>query len=233
MKIAVLERPARFGEPALALAELDALLEAGPHADLVLLPELTLTGYVSPDRDFDLTRFAEPLDGPTAGALRALAVKHRLHLIGPLVEADGGRLYNSMVGFAPDGERRLHYRKRHPWFPEEWATCGNLPHPLVEIGGLQVTLAICYDVHFLADEAAPELEAADLLLFPSAWVERGADSRPELFAELRRRFGVAIANANWGPGRPRISGQGGSVILSEGASHAAGGRIDAEIAPKR
>jgi predicted amidohydrolase len=228
--VAVLELPARWGDPTQALADVDVRLAAGPPADLVLLPELALTGYVSPSGDFDVSPFAEALEGPTAAGLRSLALRYRVHLVGPLVERDGPRRYNAMIGFAPDGRRFLHYRKRHPWLPERWAVPGDLAYPLVEVGGLRVTIAICYDVHFLDGEAARELAAADLLLFPSAWVEVDDDSRPDVFAALRGRFGVTIANANWGPGDPRVPGQGGSTI---GASVAVAGRVDAVVAPKR
>jgi predicted amidohydrolase len=230
VRVAVLELPARWGDAARSFDDVEARLARGPEADLVLLPELALTGYVSPAGDFDVTPFAEPLDGATAERLRALAQQHRLHLVGPLVELDGPRRYNAVVGFAPDGSRFLHYRKRHPWLPERWAAPGRLAHPLVEIGGLRVTIAICYDIHFLAAEAQRQLEAADLLLFPSAWVEVDDDSRPALFAGLRRRFGVAIANANWGPGEPRVPGQGSSTLAGVAAL---AGRADAVISPKK
>jgi predicted amidohydrolase len=75
-----------------------------------------------------------------------------------------------------------------------------------------VTIAVCFDVHFLADDAAHALDAADLLLFPSAWVEE-EDSRPSMLPALARRHRIAVANANWGPGLVRIAGQGGSSIL--------------------
>ena len=233
MRVTVLELPARWAAPAVVLAEVDERLARGPASDLVLLPEASLTGYVSPRGDFDLTAAAEPLDGATAGGLAGLAVRHRVHLVGPLIEAEGGRCFNAMLGFAPDGSRVLHYRKRHPWVPETWATPGEEPYPLVQIGELGVTIATCYDLHFLPDEAADVLRAADLLLFPSAWVER-VDSRAELLGELATGFGVAIANANWGPGDVRIPGQGRSSILTADGRSAAfvapgAGRADATI----
>lgn len=236
LRVSVLELPAHWGPPAAVLADVDRRLARGPAADLVLLPEAALTGYVSPAGDFDLAGAAEPLDGPTAAALAALAIRHRTHLVGPLIEADGARRYNATIGFAPDGARVLHYRKRHPWTPERWATAGDLPHPLVRIGELTVTVATCYDLHFLADEAAATLAAADLLLFPSAWVE-AADSRPFLLRRLARRFGLAIANANWASGRVRVAGQGGSRILGrDGRALAVAGagadRAAADIAPR-
>lgn len=229
----VVELPARWGDPAAALAEVDAILARGPATDLVLLPEAALTGYVSPAGDYDLTAAAEPLDGPTARGLAALAARHQVHLVGPLIEADGDVRHNAAVGFGPDGARVLHYRKRHPWFPERWATPGDRPHPRVRLGDLEVTIAICFDLHRLAVEADATLAEVDLLLFPTAWVDR-LDTRPTRLSFLARHYGVAVANANWGPGVVEIPGQGGSMIVAaDGALLAVAapgaGRADAVI----
>jgi 5-aminopentanamidase len=226
MRITVLELPAAFDAAPAQLAKADALLSAGPRSDIVLLPECSLTGYVSPSGDYDLTRFAEPLDGPTSRALADLAIKHSTHLVGPLVESGA---YNSMVGFTPTGERFLHYRKRHPWFPEKWAKAGAEPPPLVRIRDRPLTIVTCFDIHFLDDEDV--LDEAEVLLFPSAWVEE-EDSRPEMIHGIARRHAVVVANANWGVGKPPVKGQGGSMIVdAEGRTltRATDGRADATI----
>jgi predicted amidohydrolase len=199
----------------------------------VLLPEASLTGYVSPRGEFDLARYAEPVDGASAQGLRALAVRHGAVVVGPLIEAGAdGRVYNATVGFAPDGARVIHYRKRHPWVPERWATRGELPYPLVSIGGRKLTLAVCYDGHFVADEAGDVLREADVLLFPSAWVD-DEDTRTPLLQEIAAAFDVAVVNANWGPGVVKLPGQGGSMILARGGGSllavARDGRADAEV----
>jgi len=214
LRVSVIELPAAWGEAAPALALVDRILAEGTPADLVLLPEMALRGYVSPQIEFDLTHFAEPIDGPTALALAALAKKHRTHLVGPLVLAENGALFNATLGFAPGGSRFLLYKKRHPWIPEEWATPGPDPHPLFTVGGLRVTVACCYDVHFLAREAdaLATLDAADLLLFPSAWVEE-RDSRLRRLTAIARTHRIAVAAANWGPGVLHVKGQGNSAIL--------------------
>jgi 5-aminopentanamidase len=212
LRVAAFELPARWAAQARALADVDALLARGPETDLVLLPEACLTGYVSPEMDADLRPFAEPLDGPTATALSALAKAHRTHLVGPLVLREGKRLYNAMLAVAPDGARVAVYRKRHPWYVETWATPGDLPLATFDVEGATLAMAICFDVHFLEEESARELGAADVLLFASAWVER-EDSRPALLAGLARRFDLAVVNANWGHGEPRMWGQGGSRIV--------------------
>ncbi|MDB5213662.1 MAG: 5-aminopentanamidase [Myxococcaceae bacterium] len=225
MRVTVLELPATWGDPQAALAAVASELERGPATDLVLLPEASLSGYVSATGDFDLAAFAEPIDGPTARAVAALARRHRVHLVAPLVLAEEGRHYNAMVAFDRDGEPVFTYRKRHPWFPETWASAGPLPAPTVAIEGVRVTIAVCFDVHFLREDAADALDAADLLLFPSAWVEE-EDSRASMLAALARRHRIAVANANWGPGVVRIAGQGGSSVLD------AGGSVLARVTPR-
>jgi 5-aminopentanamidase len=212
LRVTVLELPATWGTPLAALRGVDAELGRGPPTDLVLLPEASLAGYVSADGDCDPTPYAEPLDGPTARAVAGLARRHGTALIAPLVLEEGGAFFNAMIGFGRGGERLFTYRKRHPWFPETWATAGAEPAPTIALEGHRITLAVCFDVHFLEDDAAPALEAADLLLFPSAWVEE-YDTRAAMLAELARRHRVAVANANWGAGVVRVPGQGGSAIF--------------------
>jgi 5-aminopentanamidase len=190
------------------------------HSDLTLLPEASLTGYVSPKRDFDLTRFAEPLDGPTAQACADLAKRNNTHLVAPLILKESAGTFNAMVCYGPDGKNRFVYRKRHPWFPEQWATPGPQPLPLLRIKDLTITAAICFDVHFLEEDSAEQLDLADVLLYPSAWVddEPDAPARLLLMQRLAVHFGVYVVNANWGPGNPRIAGQGGSCILGPGGA---------------
>lgn len=235
MLVTVLELPATWGEPARVLDDIDARLAAGPATDLVVLPEASIHGYVSPERDFDLARFAEPIDGATAGRCAAIAATRGVHLVAPLVLRDGDAIYNAMACFDPRGDLAFVYRKRHPWIPETWATPGPSLPPLFELAGRTLTIAVCYDLHFLADDAAHELEAAELLVFPSAWVER-PDSRPARLAALAQRFGLYVVNANWAAGVVRVPGQGGSCIIGPDgrllARAASAGRIDFEV-PRR
>ncbi len=206
LSVAAIEIPARFDRVAENLALVDSLLaRIAPRVDLVLLPEASLTGYVSPRGDFDLARFAEPRDGSTSRALAALAKKFDTHLVGPLIERDGDRAYNAMVGFDPRGAELVHYRKRHPWYPETWATPGDAPHPVVEIAGMRVTVAVCFDIHF------GEIPEVDLVLFSSAWVE--SDEPSPSRAEILAKLGTNVVNANWGRGEPLVRGQGNSCIV--------------------
>ena len=240
MRFTAFELAAAWGDPLARLAQIAPRLI---DTDVALLPEQALSGYVSPTGDFDCTRFAEPLDGPVGTACAALARERSFHLVAPLVLREGTAIFNAMACWGPDGAPVFVYRKRHPWFPETWATPGPSPAPVVAIGGVRVTIAICYDVHFLDDASGRtpassaaegqcggiDLAPADVLLFPSAWVEE-EDSRPQLLSALARQFGLHIANANWAPGVVRIPGQGGSAVFGpRGEVIARGSRIDVEV----
>lgn len=208
--LAALALPAAFGDVEGQLARVDEALAALAPDTVALLSETALTGYVSPSFDFDLTRFAEPRGGPTEAALAALARKHRVHLVGPVIEQSGaGRPFNGLVGFDAHGTEWLRYHKRHPWYPEAWAAPGALPWPRARLGELTFSAALCFDVHFLADEAADVLGDVDVLLFASAWVDDAPqDAKAPLLAGLARQFGVTVLNANWDAGVPPLLGQG-------------------------
>lgn len=214
LHVAALELAACFGRQDQMFLAVHEALASGPPADLVLLPECALTGYVDARLRGDLSAFAEPVDGPTLARLRRITATYRIYLGAPLIEAAGARLFNSFVVLSPDGEVLAHYRKRHPWYPETWATPGDLEYPVFTIQGLRLTLALCFDIHFIAAEMPGVLAEVDALLFPSAWVDEPAgDLRQPLFAALVRRFGLAIVNANWGVGVPSLWGQGQSRMV--------------------
>ncbi len=269
--VAILELPARYGEPRRGLEEIDALLAGGPATDLALVPECALTGYVpstprshpartpswmrflqSPDprlADCDLRPFREPLQGGTFEAIRAIAMARGIAIAAPLVEADGPRTFNAFFVVDAAGALVAHYRKRHPWYPETWATPGDREPPLFSIGGVLFTIAICFDVHFLSralvsdgDEPSPmlpRLMRADALLFPSAWVEDGDGDERARVLDAVARSGATVVNANWGPGEPAVRGQGTSrVVDPEGERvriESRGGearRLDLRIGPR-
>jgi predicted amidohydrolase len=228
VRVTILELAASWNASLHVLDDVAARIATGPATDLVLLPEASLHGYVSPELDFDLAPFGEPLDGPTARRCAAIAADARVHLVAPLVLREATATYNAMACFDPRGELAFVYRKRYPWVPETWATPGPLPAPIVDIAGRSVTIAICYDLHFLGDELAP----ADVLLFPSAWVEQ-PDLRAARLTQLARRYELYVANANWAPGVVRVPGQGGSCAIGPDGTVLARaslcGRIDLDV----
>jgi predicted amidohydrolase len=137
-------------------------------ADLALLPELVVPGYVS-DRE-RLEPLAEPLDGPTVGAWRELAADAGRWVAGGFCEREGDRLYNSVAVVGPDG-LALHYRKLHLFAAEKHAFApGDLGLPVVDTPFGRVGVCVCYDLRFVETARVLALRGADLILVPTAWL---------------------------------------------------------------
>jgi N-carbamoylputrescine amidase len=144
-------------------------------ADLVLLPELVIPGYVA-DRE-RLAPIAEPLEGPTVEAWRQLAAERDGYVCGGFCErADDGRLFNSAVVVGPDG-LLMHYRKLHPFAEEKHCFApGDKGLPVARLPFGTVGLCVCYDLRFVETLRALSLQGAELVLVPTAWVA-GFDQR--------------------------------------------------------
>jgi N-carbamoylputrescine amidase len=153
-----------------------ARLAFADGADLVVLPELVVPGYVS-DRD-RLAEVAETLDGPTVQAWRRAAADGGGFVVGGLCERDGDSLYNSAVLVDGDGLVLL-YRKLHLFAGEKAVfQPGDRGLPVVRtrIGTLGV--CVCYDLRFVETVRALSLLGAQVICVPTAWVGGFDRGRP-------------------------------------------------------
>jgi predicted amidohydrolase len=140
----------------------------GRGAQLVLLPELIVPGYVAGRER--LPDVAEPLDGPTVEAWTDVAADAGGYVAGGFCERDGDRLYNTAVIVGPDGPL-LHYRKLHLFRQEKLAfEPGDLGLPVAELPFGTVGLCVCYDLRFVETVRLLALEGAELICVPTAWV---------------------------------------------------------------
>jgi predicted amidohydrolase len=189
-------------------------------ADVLVTPELSLTGYhVAP------AEVAASADGAAALAERAagIAADAGIALLYGLPERSGAMTYNSVRLVDARGAPVAAYRKAHLFGPGERAAFAAGDRGVVQahLGGLTVGLLICYDVEFPELVRAHALRGTDLLLVPSAL------ARPwELVAETlvpARAFEsqLYIAYVNWaGPddlgvycGLTRVAGPDGRVLI--------------------
>lgn len=137
-------------------------------ADLVVLPEMIIPGYVA-DRE-RLATMAEPIDGPTVEAWTDLAARFDGYVVGGFCEADGDALFNTAVAVGPEG-LILHYRKIHLFDDEKLAfQPGDLGFPVVETGFGMIGVCVCYDLRFVEVVRIMALNGADLICVPTAWL---------------------------------------------------------------
>lgn len=180
-------------------------------AKLVLLPENF--AFMGPETQ--KRGIAETLGDPDAPIQRSVAAMARDYAVtlvaGGLPERSGDALrpYNTACVFGPDGGLAASYRKIHLFdvelsdgtaLCESEATSPGEATVVVDIGGMNVGLSICYDLRF------PELYrslvdgGADVLLVPAAFtLQTGKDHWHVL---LRARAIEAqcwvVAAAQWG-----------------------------------
>ena len=102
LNITVAQSPADLNGPRVRLAWLRDCLSRleGQQTDLLVLPELFLTGYNIGSRVSD---WAETADGPSARAIAEFARAHRVAIHYGFAEREGGRLFNSASCIGKDG----------------------------------------------------------------------------------------------------------------------------------
>ena len=169
MKAALAQLDATVGDKAKNLKKLERAVAAA-KADLLLAGELFLTGYMARDA---FAQLAEPLDGPSVGAVQAIAAEHGTHVLFGMAEREAGtqRLFNAAVLVAPDGKVAA-YRKVYPanFGPFEeglyFARGEDLTIVDTKIG--RIALLICYDSFFPELAKAYAIEGAQLLAIISA-----------------------------------------------------------------
>jgi predicted amidohydrolase len=169
---AVTVEPARGDRAAnMALAErlVGACAVAG--AELVVLPEGFLEGYVVNEPDMTTERFmelAEPLDGPFARRFGALAQRHALWLLACFAEREGTRAYNTALLLDGQGQPVGRYRKTHvqsggdPRFYSPGEELRAFATPWGPVG-----VMICYDRQFPEVPRAYVRQGARLVLNPT------------------------------------------------------------------
>src|SRR5690606_1576409 len=145
MKLAALQMQAVAGEPDANLSRIEraAREAAAKGADLLVAPELAVTGYGAGEA---IRSLAEPVDGPAVARLNAIARETGLALVAGFAEAADGAVWNSAV-FVDGTRDPLVYRKSHLYADYE----KNLFRPqkpsnaIVEHRGTRLGLLICYD----------------------------------------------------------------------------------------
>ncbi|GAB3768434.1 carbon-nitrogen hydrolase family protein [Microlunatus parietis] len=140
---------------------------AAAGASLVIFPEATMRCFGR-----SLAEVAEPLDGPWATRVREIAREAGITVAAGMFTPTGdGRVTNTLLITGPDVDAR--YDKVHLFdafgFTESRTVAPGQDLVVVELAGLRIGCAICYDLRF------PELftrladRGAQLIMVPASW----------------------------------------------------------------
>jgi NAD+ synthase (glutamine-hydrolysing) len=196
-------------------AGIEAARNAG--ADLVLTPELALTGYPPEDlllREHFLRDARRALEKLAESAQKIVAV------VGfPELDSDPGAVYNAAAVLA-DGAVREIYRKVHlpnyGVFDEQRYFHSGSGGAVVEIGGARVGLTVCEDLWRPGAPASEEAAAGARLILnisASPYHAGKGGEREALFAARAREHGAFVAFCALVGGQDELVFDGHSFVL--------------------
>lgn len=140
-------------------------------ADLIIFPELSLTGYTTRDRTYEL---AETIPGPSTEKIEELARQSTMHIIYGMIEKSAKAnavMYNAAVLTSPSGTigcYRKMYLPTHSVFEEKryFRQGHHAPVYSTDIG--KIGMIICYDIFFPETARSLRLKGAELITCISA-----------------------------------------------------------------
>lgn len=171
MKIAAVQMDVTLADVEANLQKIERRLAETRAAGAVLtvFPECGLTGYCFESLE-EARPLAQPIPGPATERLRVACANLGCHLVAGMLESEATRIYNAAVLVGPDGVAGS-YRKVH--LPslgiDRFASYGDRPFTVHDIGDLRIGMSICYDGAFPESARAMAIQGADLIVLPTNW----------------------------------------------------------------
>jgi predicted amidohydrolase len=142
-------------------------IEERPEADLVLFPELFVSGYTT----VGLEELALDPEGPEVGRMAQAAKENSTAVVFGAPERFGGGYANSAIYIDRNGNVAGIYRKAFLFGSEREAYVPGDELLVVDLGGARAGLMICFDVEFPEVARSLAQAGADVLLTISANME--------------------------------------------------------------
>lgn len=206
----------------LKTVEKQASLASRKKIDLLIFPELHLTGYTMQDEVFDL---AEPIPGPSVTEVEKIAKRQGLHIVFGMPEESEvkGVMHNTAVLVGPKGfigkYRKIHL-PTHTVFEERRYYRPGQEVPVFDTPLGKLGLTICYDLYFPELTRLEALGGAELIVCISAspglrrrFFEGFCLSRAmenAVYLAYVNRVGIEDGNQFWGGSR--VVAPNGSIL---------------------
>jgi len=172
---------------------LEAMLPQCQNCDIVVVPELSNSGYnfISRDQAFDTSE--DIAAGRFTAMLIRAAEKYNFKIVAGINEMDGNKLYNTSVLVGSEGVLGK-YRKIHLFVNEkDFFEPGNLGLPVFDMGDYTLGMQICFDYLFPDTWRILSQKGADLICHPSNLITENAyKTLPGL--ALTNKIYIATAN---------------------------------------
>jgi predicted amidohydrolase len=173
IKLALAQISCKQGDKSENLKKIEKTINKAKNqaADLVIFPELALTGYVIRDQIYEL---AETIPGPSTAILEKAAKKAGMYIVfgmPELSEKTHATICNSAVLVGPEGfigKYRKMYLPTHSVFEEKRYFRPGYQAAVFDTELGKIGLIICYDIFFPEVTRLARLEGAQLIICISA-----------------------------------------------------------------
>jgi predicted amidohydrolase len=166
LNIGIFQYEMKDEDPLEKIIRLKKQLNEYPNLDLVLCPELFISGYGSLEK---INQYSENLDGEYATKISSLAKKYKTAIAYGYPEKSDGTLYNSAQLFDHNGLSIGNHRKKllPPTADESKIFTPGKESTIVSIIGVKTAIVICYELEFpeLIRELA--IQGVELIIAPT------------------------------------------------------------------
>lgn len=145
MKIAMVQYNPVWENKSASMEKLKSLLSQTDAMDILIFPEMTLTGFTMKSNDF-----AEELEGESHLFFSSLAKEKKCAVMYGMIEKGKKKNFNTLVHLNNQGKIISTYRKIHPFsYSSEDIFYGKGKNTVVtKVKGIKIGLSICYDLRF-------------------------------------------------------------------------------------
>jgi predicted amidohydrolase len=182
--VALAQIATKTGDKCHNLGKIENVCETARKKDteLLIFPELSVTGYICRD---DFYQLAEYIDGPSVNYVKKVAKENNTSIVFgmPSLGKVKNVIYNSSIIVSPDEETYSYdklYLPTHSVFEEKrYFRPGNKVKTF-DVKGLKIGMSICYDLYFPEIYRILALGGAELVICISA----SPSNRKEYFETL-------------------------------------------------
>jgi len=184
--VALVQMHPKVSEPEHNLAKIVEYIERialEQRADLIVFPELAVTGY---ECGLRFTELAEKVPGHVVNVISRKASEFSVHVLFgmPIKEKVESIIYNAAILLGPDGEVIGDYRKVHLRGEERMAFRSGFRYPVFETELGMVGVMIGWDLAFPEVARSLTLNGAEVICVLANW-ETGAMDEWETYVKAR------------------------------------------------
>lgn len=167
-KIALAQLSCEEGNKEKNLAKIEQSIEEAylQKIDILILPEMFLTGFVSREQ---MEKLAESREGESIKRIQRKLKDYPIHLVYTFPEySSDGLVYNTTCIINKNRTPQGYYRKIHLFDEERYQFDRGNEWAEVSIDGIKIGLLTCYDIEFPEAARTLALKGVKLLIVPSA-----------------------------------------------------------------